>query len=55
MDNELFNYISKDRRLKEPYVTNLLLQVKSKIKNYNYTINSAEDLSEDEQLNGLKY
>lgn len=50
VDNELFNYISKDRRLKEPYVTNLLLQVKSKIKNYNYTINSAEDLSEDEQI-----
>lgn len=49
-DSVLFQYISKKSTLKSPEVTNLLLQVKSKIKNYNYTINSAENLTEDEQI-----
>lgn len=46
----LFNYINKVSTLREQKVQNLLLQIRSKIKNYNYTINSAEDLSEDEQI-----
>ena len=49
-DSVLFDYTSKNGTLKSPEVTNVLLQVRSKIKNYNYTINSAEDLSEDEQI-----
>lgn len=49
-DAILFEYIKNKKTLSSPEITNLLLQVKSKIKNYNYTINSAEDLSEDEQI-----
>ncbi|MCY1714841.1 DUF262 domain-containing protein [Caproiciproducens galactitolivorans] len=49
-DRVLFEYTSKIGPLKNPEVTNVLLQVRSKIKNYNYTINSAEDLTEDEQI-----
>lgn len=49
-DGVLFDYTSKKPRLNVPDVTNLLIQIKSKIKNYNYTINSAEDLTEDEQI-----
>ena len=49
-DSELFDYIAKKSSLKAPNITSLLLQIKSKIKNYNYTINSAEDLTEDEQI-----
>ena len=49
-DSSLFEYAQKRSTLKSPEVISLLLQIKSKIKNYNYTINSAEDLSEDEQI-----
>lgn len=49
-DASLFDHISKESELKAPEITNVLLQVKNKIKGYNYTINSAEDLSEDEQI-----
>lgn len=49
-DSVLFDYSSKKKSLNYPEVTNVLLQVRSKIKNYNYTINSAEDLTEDEQI-----
>lgn len=49
-DTTLFEYTQKRSSLKSPQVISLLLQIKSKIKNYNYTINSAEDLSEDEQI-----
>jgi len=49
-DSVLFDYTSKKTTLKSPEILSLLLQVKSKIKNYNYTINSAEDLSEDQQI-----
>lgn len=49
-DSVLFEYTSKVSALRKPEVTSLLLQVRSKIKNYNYTINSADDLSEDEQI-----
>ncbi|WP_085832805.1 DUF262 domain-containing protein [Clostridium merdae] len=49
-DSVLFEYTSKISSLKSPEVINVLLQVRSKIKNYNYTINSAEDLTEDEQI-----
>lgn len=49
-DAVLFEYTNKISALRKPEITNLLLQVRSKIKNYNYTINSADDLSEDEQI-----
>ena len=49
-DAVLFEYANKKSALRKPEVTNVLLQVRSKIKNYNYTINSAEDLDEDEQI-----
>lgn len=47
-DDKLRDYINNHKSLSQTAF--LLLQVKSKIKNYNYTINSAEDLSEDEQI-----
>lgn len=49
-DALLFEYVQKRSALRAPEIMSLLLQIKSKIKNYNYTINSAEDLSEDEQI-----
>lgn len=49
-DAVLFGYTSSKPSLRKPEVTNVLLQVRSKIKNYNYTINSADDLNEDEQI-----
>lgn len=49
-DSVLFNYTATHRQLAAPEIQSLLLQIKSKIKNYNYTINSATDLSEDEQI-----
>ncbi|SFC95847.1 DUF262 domain-containing protein [Ruminococcus albus] len=49
-DSVLFEYTNRISALRKPEITSLLLQVRSKIKNYNYTINSADDLSEDEQI-----
>lgn len=49
-DKVFFDYINKKSTLKTPEVMSLLVQVRSKIRNYNYTINLAEDLSEDEQI-----
>lgn len=37
----LFEYVQKRSALRAPEIMSLLLQIKSKIKNYNYTINSA--------------
>lgn len=45
-----FNYISKSNTLKKPEITNILLQTRSKLRDYNYTINLAEDLTETEQV-----
>lgn len=49
-DAVLFDYTSNHRSLSEPKTINLLLQVRNKLKDYNYTINQAEDLTEDEQI-----
>jgi len=49
-DSVFFKFINKSSVLKEPDVMTLLLQIRSKMKNYNYTINQAEDLTEDEQI-----
>lgn len=45
-----FNYINKSKTLKKSEITNVLLQTRSKLRDYNYTINLAEDLSEKEQI-----
>ncbi|HFJ9275140.1 DUF262 domain-containing protein [Bacillus cereus] len=44
--SEFFDYTQSLK----PVVTNLLLQIRNKIRDYNYTINLAEDLTEDEQI-----
>ena len=49
-DSALFQYLGRHSNLNTPEVINLLLQIKTKIKGYNYTINSAENLTEDEQI-----
>lgn len=50
-DNEIFfDYITKNAVLKKPESTSVLLQVRSKLRDYNYTINLAEDLTEEEQI-----
>lgn len=49
-DSALFEYAKTHRSLNDPQVINILLQVKNKIKSYNYTINQAIDLTEDEQI-----
>lgn len=49
-DSVLFEYAKKKTTIGKPEVMAVLLQVRSKIKNYNYTINSAEDLDENEQI-----
>lgn len=49
-ETEFYNYIMKKSTLSTQEVMPLLVQVRSKIRNYNYTINQAENLSEDEQI-----
>lgn len=49
-DDKLFEYVNNKSSLRKGEVLNLLLQIRSKIKNYNYTINQAEELTEDEQI-----
>ena len=48
--NIFFEYINKSKCLKKSEITNILLQTRSKLRDYNYTINLAEDLSESEQI-----
>jgi len=45
-----FNYINSSSTLRKPECTTVLLQARSKLRDYNYTINLAEDLSEEEQI-----
>ncbi|MDY4604031.1 DUF262 domain-containing protein [Clostridium tertium] len=49
--NKLFEYINKNSVLSKPEIINVLLQIRGKIRDYNYTVNLAEDLTEDEQIN----
>lgn len=49
--NKLFEYINKSPLLREPKVMNILLQIRGKVRDYNYTINLAEDLTEEQQIN----
>lgn len=51
-DIEVFKkYIQKHSALSKLDVQNALILVRNKFKSYNYTINQAKDLSEDEQIN----
>lgn len=50
-DNKLIEYTEKNKALSSPIIVNALLQIRNKIKTYQYTINFATDLSEDEQIN----
>lgn len=49
-DNELITYTEKNKALSAPMTVNALLQIRNKIKTYQYTINFAMNLTEDEQI-----
>lgn len=49
-DDVFFDYCKKNDFLSDINNKDLLLQIRNKIKSYNYTINKAEDLSEEEQI-----
>ncbi|MDU6542916.1 DUF262 domain-containing protein [Clostridium sp.] len=49
-DPVFYEYIMKSDILSKPEVMPILVQCRSKIRNYSYTINQAEDLIEDEQI-----
>jgi hypothetical protein len=50
-DNELLLYLQNKNAENFNILYPVLLQVRSKIKNYNYTINIAENLNQEEQIN----
>lgn len=50
-DKKLIEYTETNKALSSPIIVNALLQIRNKIKTYQYTINFATDLSEDEQIN----
>lgn len=50
-DKKLIEYTETNKALSSPAIVNALLQIRNKIKTYQYTINFATDLSEDEQIN----
>lgn len=49
-DLKLIGYTGKNKALSSPETVNALLQIRNKIKTYQYTINFATDLTEDEQI-----
>lgn len=49
-DSVLIRYTEGHGCLSSPNIVNALLQIRNKIKTYQYTINFATDLSEDEQI-----
>lgn len=49
-DTKLIEYTESNKALSSPIIVNALLQIRNKIKTYQYTINFATDLSEDEQI-----
>lgn len=48
---KLTDYLKNHKALAKFEVQNILLQVRNKFKSYNYTINQAKDLTEEEQIN----
>lgn len=49
-DSVFYEHLNKNRTLSKPECMTLLFQIRSKLRDYNYTINLAEDLTEDEQI-----
>lgn len=47
---KFFDYLNNNSTLSKPEAMNILMQIRNKIRDYNYTINLAEDLTEDEQI-----
>lgn len=48
---KLTDYLKSHSALAKFEVQNILLQIRNKFKSYNYTINQAKDLTEEEQIN----
>lgn len=49
-DAVFYDYLAKNNMMKDPAFMTILVQCRSKIRSYYYTINQAENLSEDEQI-----
>lgn len=49
--DKLTDYLRTHPKLAKFEIQNLLLQIRNKFKSYNYTINQAKDLTEEEQIN----
>lgn len=49
-DGDFFQYINSSSFLKKPEVMNILILVRNKLRGYSYTVNLAEDLNEDQQI-----
>ena len=49
-DSAFYDYLAKNNMMKDPAFMTVLVQCRSKIRSYYYTINQAENLSEDEQI-----
>lgn len=49
-DAVFYDYLAKNNMMKDPTFMAILVQCRSKIRSYYYTINQAENLSEDEQI-----
>jgi hypothetical protein len=45
-----FNYINDNSTLKKQEAMNILMQVRNKLRDYSYTVNIAQDLTEEEQI-----
>lgn len=50
-DSVFHKYLNESKKLSKPECMSLLFQIRNKLRDYNYTINLAEDLTEDEQIN----
>lgn len=49
-DSVFYDYLAKNNMMKDSALMTTLVQCRTKIRNYYYTINQAENLSEDEQI-----
>lgn len=49
-DAVFYEYLTKNNMMKDPGFMTILVQCRSKIRSYYYTINQAENLTEDEQI-----
>ena len=49
-DAVFYEYLTRNKMMKDPSFMTILVQCRSKIRSYYYTINQAENLTEDEQI-----